>query len=196
MCRGLRRFIPAPRSDSYADMTNTHQGWMADRVTEEHKSLELVAVGVIHIARQIRRELVMMTWKTLLFTAIAVPAIGIAAPAQQARQGPLKRTVLQMGDFPPGYQTVMVIAEMEPGACSGWHTHPGLESAYFLEGEVLMKFAGKADLVVKAGEPVLILPGLPHNDCNVSGKPFRALAHYIVEKSVFNGRRSMISAMI
>jgi len=76
----------------------------------------------------------------------------------------------------------MVIAEMEPGNCSGWHTHPGLESAYFLEGEVLIKFGGKPDLVVKVGQPVLIRPGLVHNDCNVSGKPFKALAHYIIEK--------------
>ena len=76
----------------------------------------------------------------------------------------------------------MVIAEMEPGNCSGWYTHPGLESASFLEGEVLMKFAGKPDVVVKAGEAVLIPPGFVHNDYNVSGKPYRALAHYIVEK--------------
>jgi quercetin dioxygenase-like cupin family protein len=125
----------------------------------------------------------MLNWKTLLFTVVAVPVIGIAAVAQQAQQGPLKRTILQTGDFPPGYQTVMVIAEMEPGTCSGWHTHPGLESAYFLEGVVLMEFAGKPDIVVKTGQPVLIPPGLPHNDCNVGGKPFKALANYIVEKN-------------
>jgi hypothetical protein len=35
---------------------------------------------------------------------------------------------------------------------------------------------------LEAGQPVLIAPGLPHNDCNVSGEPFKALAHYIVEK--------------
>lgn len=62
------------------------------------------------------------------------------------------------------------------------HTHPGLESSYFLEGQVLISFAGKPDLVVKAGQPVLIPAGLPHNDCNVSDKPFKALAHYIIEK--------------
>ena len=124
----------------------------------------------------------MVTWKALVIAAIAAHAIGGAAVAEEAQQGPLKRTTLQIGDFPPGYETVMVIAEMQPGNCSGWHTHPGLESSYFLEGEVLMKFAGKPDLVVKAGQPVLIPPGLAHNDCNVSSKPFKALAQYIVEK--------------
>ena len=126
-----------------------------------------------------------MTWKPVVLVVIAASAasaVGVAAVAQQAQQGLLKRAVLQTGDFPPGYETVMVIAEMEPGSCSGWHTHPGLESTYFLEGEVLIHFAGKPDLVVKAGQPLRIPPGLAHNDCNVSGKPFKALAHYIIEK--------------
>jgi quercetin dioxygenase-like cupin family protein len=124
----------------------------------------------------------MVIRKFLVFAVIAASAIGFSADAQQAGQDSLKRKTLQTGDFPQGYETVMVIAEMEPGECSGWHTHPGLESSYFLEGQVLIKFAGRPDLVVKAGEPVLIPAGLPHNDCNVSDKPFKALAHYIIEK--------------
>ena len=123
-----------------------------------------------------------MIWKLPVLAVVAASAIGVAAVAEQAQQGALKRTTLQTGDFPPGYETVMVIAEMEPGECSGWHTHPGLESSYFLEGKALMKFAGKPDLVVKAGQPVVIPSELVHNDCNVSGKPFKALAHYVVEK--------------
>ena len=124
----------------------------------------------------------MVTWKTSLLVATAVSAIAVAAVAEQASQGSLKRTTLQTGEFPPGYETVMIIAQMQPGECSGWHTHPGLESSYFLEGEVRISFAGQPDRVVKAGQPISIAPGLPHNDCNVSGKPFKALAHYIVEK--------------
>jgi quercetin dioxygenase-like cupin family protein len=124
----------------------------------------------------------MVIWKALVLAAIAAPVIGFAALAEEAQQGSLKRATLQTGEFPPGYETVMIVAQMEPGKCSGWHTHPGLESSYFLEGEVLIHFAGKPDQVIKAGQPVLIPSGLPHNDCNVSGKPFKALAHYIVEK--------------
>lgn len=124
----------------------------------------------------------MVTRKSLIFIAVGASLIGLAAAADEAEQGSLKRASLQTGEFPPGYETVMIIAQMEPGKCSGWHTHPGLESSYFLEGEVLIHFAGKPDVVVKAGQPVLIAPGLPHNDCNVSGKPFKALAHYIIEK--------------
>jgi quercetin dioxygenase-like cupin family protein len=124
----------------------------------------------------------MVIWKALLLTVFVAPAIGLAAVSEERQQGSLKRATLQTGEFPPGYETVMIVAQMEPGECSGWHTHPGLESPYFLEGEVLIHFAGRPDLVVKGGEPVLIAPGLPHNDSNVSGKPFKALAHYIIEK--------------
>jgi len=35
------------------------------------------------------------------------------------------RTPLQTIDFPPGYETVAVIAELEPGSCTGRHAHPG-----------------------------------------------------------------------
>jgi quercetin dioxygenase-like cupin family protein len=135
--------------------------------------------------KDIKRETAMKVPTAItspVLAAAAVSVVGVLAFAEDAQQTALKRATLKSGDFPPGYETVMVIAEMEPGNCSGWHTHPGLESSYFLEGEVLMKFAGKPDLVVKAGQPVLIPPGLVHNDCNVSGKPFKALAHYIVEK--------------
>jgi hypothetical protein len=64
---------------------------------------------------------------------VAAPTILAGAIAQQAQQDSLKRTMLQTGDFPAGYETVMVIAEMKLGNCSGWQTHPGIESAYFVE---------------------------------------------------------------
>jgi hypothetical protein len=40
----------------------------------------------------------------------------------------------------------------------------------------------KSARAVKAGQAVLIPPGLAHNDYNVSDKPYKALANYIVEK--------------
>ena len=92
------------------------------------------------------------------------------------------RTPLQTLDFPPGYETVSVIAELESGSCTGRHTHPGAESAYVLEGEAVAKFDSKPDLILKVGQPLQFAPGLVHNVCNSSGAPFKALAHYIVEK--------------
>jgi quercetin dioxygenase-like cupin family protein len=109
----------------------------------------------------------------------AITAPGVVAIAQQDG---LKRTPLQTVDFPPGYEVVSVIAEVEPGNCSGRHTHPGAESAYIMEGEAVVKIDGQPDRIVKAGEPVQYAPGVVHNICNVSSKPFKGIAHYIVEK--------------
>lgn len=123
-----------------------------------------------------------MTGTTLFLAVIAAPVIVVTAIAQQAQEGPLKRTTLQTVDFPPGYETVMVFAELESGDCTGRHTHPGAESAYVLEGEAVVKVDGKPDFMVKVEQPLLFAPGAVHNVCNTSGRPFKALAHYIVEK--------------
>ena len=93
-----------------------------------------------------------------------------------------KRTVLQSIDFPAGYEILSVMAELEPGQCTGRHSHPGAESAYVLEGEAVAKFDGKPDLILKAGQPLQFAPGEVHNVCNVGGVQFKALAHYIIEK--------------
>ena len=112
---------------------------------------------------------------TISTAIILLAATGSSSLAQ-------KRTPLQTIDFPPGYETVSMIAELESGNCTGRHAHPGAESAYVLEGEVVLKFDGKPDLIVKAGQPLQFAPGEVHNVCNVGGGPFKAVAHYIVEK--------------
>jgi quercetin dioxygenase-like cupin family protein len=123
-----------------------------------------------------------MTSSTLVSGVIAAPVIVVTAIAQQAQEGPLKRTTLQTVDFPPGYETVMVSADLESGDCTGRHTHPGAESAYVLEGEAVVKIDGRPEFTVKVGQPLLFAPGAVHNVCNSSGRPFKALAHYIIEK--------------
>lgn len=44
------------------------------------------------------------------------------------------------------------------------------------------KIDGKQDLPLKAGQPLQFAPGEMHNVCNTGSAPFKALAHYIVEK--------------
>jgi quercetin dioxygenase-like cupin family protein len=102
-------------------------------------------------------------------------ATGAGAFAQE-------RSSLQTIDFPPGYETVMQMAELPPGACTGRHSHPGVESAYVLEGEAVAKFDNKPDLPLKAGRPLTFAPGEVHNVCNTGSVRFKALAHYIIEK--------------
>jgi len=114
-------------------------------------------------------------WAVFSTAIIFLAATGASALAQE-------RTALQTIDFPPGYETEMVIAELAPGSCTGQHSHPGIESAYVLEGEAVAKFDSKPDLPLKAGRPLQFAPGEVHNVCNVGSGRFKALAHYIIEK--------------
>jgi quercetin dioxygenase-like cupin family protein len=123
-----------------------------------------------------------MTWITLALAVVAAPIVAVSAIAQETQQGGIKRTLLQTIDFPPGYETVSVIGEIKPGDCAGRHTHPGAETAYVLEGEIVVKIDGKPDFIVKAGQPLLFAPGVVHNECNLSDRLFKALATYVVEK--------------
>ncbi|KQV90123.1 hypothetical protein ASD15_25050 [Massilia sp. Root351] len=110
----------------------------------------------------------------LLCAAMLAAGAGSAA-AQQ-------RTVLQTIDYPAGHQILSVIAELAPGQCTGRHAHPGAESAFVLEGEVLARIDGKPALPLKAGQALQFAAGEMHDVCNTGSAPFKALAHYIIEK--------------
>jgi len=51
-----------------------------------------------------------------------------------------------------------------------------------MEGEIVLKVEGKPDQVIKAGSSFQLPPGVVHDACNMSGRPDKALAVYIVEK--------------
>jgi len=93
-----------------------------------------------------------------------------------------RRTVLQTIDYPEHHQILSVLAELEPGQCTARHPQPGAESAYILEGKVVVKIDGKPDQPLESGQPLRFAPGEFHTVCNVGDHRFRALAHYIVEK--------------
>jgi quercetin dioxygenase-like cupin family protein len=75
--------------------------------------------------------------------------IGTAAAQQQlpaiTQQTPtIKRTPLQKFDVPgTNYETVIGIAEVVPDVSIGRHTHPGPESGFLLEGELVLMVAGQ-----------------------------------------------------
>jgi quercetin dioxygenase-like cupin family protein len=114
---------------------------------------------------------------------LAVVAAGVVLLAAGTNALAQKRTPLQTIDFPPGYETVSVIAELEPGQCTTRHAHPGIESAYVLEGEAVAKFDSKPDQMLVAGRPLQFGQEEMHNVCNTGTGRFKAIAHYIVEKN-------------
>lgn len=111
---------------------------------------------------------------------IAVVGLVVGVLAQQPT---FKRTVLQQLDISmPGREAVTAVAEFQPGAAAGRHTHPGEEIGYILEGQVWLEQDGKIPVTLKAGQTFLIQPGTVHNATNTGSGTARVLATYLVEK--------------
>ena len=110
------------------------------------------------------------------FALAGIIGVGAQAPA-------FKRTVLQQGDLSvPGREAVTAVAEFQPGASPGRHTHPGEEVGYVIEGRVNLEQAGKPAVTLNAGQTFLIPAGTIHNATNTGSGTARILATYIVEK--------------
>lgn len=117
--------------------------------------------------------------------AFALFAIGLMAAPALAEEAPsgIKRTPLQSIDFPEGYKTVTGLAEVAPGHASGMHTHPGIETGYVLDGEVLMIVEGQPDRKLKAGDSFVIPSGAKHDVQSVGSVPAKAISVFVGDKS-------------
>ena len=110
-------------------------------------------------------------------------AIFVVVTGIHAQQPGFSRTELQRGDLStPGREVVSAIAEFQPGATVGSHTHPGEEAGYLLEGTLVFEQAGKPTVTLKAGETFFVPAGTVHNATNKGSTRTRVLATYIVEK--------------
>jgi quercetin dioxygenase-like cupin family protein len=119
--------------------------------------------------------------KTTLWSAAALVAITTTLLAQAPT--PFKRTVLQQHDLStPGREFVQALAEIQPGAASGRHTHPGEEVGYVLAGPLVVEIDGQPAKTLQTGEVFLIPPGTVHNAVNRATGVAKVVATYIIEK--------------
>ena len=113
------------------------------------------------------------------FVATEVSAQG-TPPA--TTPGVTRKILSQMDGPAPGYVTLIVEATIEQGAAVARHTHPGIESAYVLEGRFELPIQGQPTRAIKTGDAFQIPPETPH----AGGKPFDAksiiLITYVLEK--------------
>lgn len=116
--------------------------------------------------------------KKLVFAALALVVMTLAAPAQEG----IKRTPLQKTDFPDGYTTITGLAEIQPGVAAGRHVHPGIETGYVLEGETVLSVDGQPERTLRAGESFTIPAGVPHDARAVGDRPVKVLGIYIIER--------------
>ena len=116
-------------------------------------------------------------------TALAIAAVAFAGVIGTAQQTGFTRTVIQRGDLSMvGHEAVTALAEFQPGATVGRHTHPGEEVGYIVEGTIVLEEDGKPAVTLGPGKTFFIPAGTAHNATNRGTAPARVLANYIVEK--------------
>ncbi len=82
----------------------------------------------------------------------------------------------------PGYVTLLVDATIESGVVVARHTHPGIESAYVLEGGLELPIQGQPTRTIKPGDGFQIPPETPHAGGKPAETKTRILITYVVEK--------------
>jgi quercetin dioxygenase-like cupin family protein len=114
--------------------------------------------------------------------AAGLAASKVDAQTQGTQTSGTTRTILQRTEFPgEKYATILVLGEIEPGAIVARHTHPGVESAYILEGEGVFLVKGQPDRHFKAMDNWQVPPEVPHSLRNGEKKTKLAIT-YVVEK--------------
>jgi quercetin dioxygenase-like cupin family protein len=94
-----------------------------------------------------------------------------------------RRKILGQMDGPtPGYVTVIVEAEIDPGVTVPRHTHPGIESAYMLEGVLELPIEGQPTRTYKPGDSYQVPVATPHAGGKPGDQKIRFTATYVVEK--------------
>jgi quercetin dioxygenase-like cupin family protein len=103
-------------------------------------------------------------------------------PAMTQQTANIKRTPLQKFDVPgTNFETVIGIAEIVPNLNIGRHTHPGPESGFMLDGEMVLMVEGQPEKTVRTGESYQVPPGAVH-DAKTGPKGAKVIATYVVEK--------------
>jgi quercetin dioxygenase-like cupin family protein len=111
--------------------------------------------------------------------------IATEASAQGAppAAGGVTRKILSQTDGPAaGYETVLVEATIEAGSAVGRHTHPGIESAYVMEGGFELPIQGQATRNLKPGDAFQIPANTPHAGGAAASAKTRLVITYVVEK--------------
>lgn len=82
----------------------------------------------------------------------------------------------------PNREAVVARVEIAAGGVAGWHTHPGDEISYIMEGEATLLVAGQAPRKIAAGEGFVIPAGVVHSAKNEGKVATKLVGVYVVEK--------------
>ena len=112
---------------------------------------------------------------------LVVALTGAASPPTQ----PPPSLPITTFDVPQdkGQQQVQVVKREFPvGSSSGWHVHPGVETAYLLSGVMSLEMAGQPRMILHPGDTFTVPRGVAHNGANLGKVPARLVIAYVVDK--------------
>ena len=115
---------------------------------------------------------------------VAGGVLAAIAATLVAQPSALTRTMVTKADVSvPGREAVVARVEVAAGGIAGWHTHPGDEISYVMEGEATLMIAGQPDRKVAAGGGFVIPAGVVHNAKNEGAVPVKLVGVYVVDKT-------------
>ncbi len=101
--------------------------------------------------------------------------------AAQATPG-FTRKILQRTDLPgEKFVCMLVQIDIDPDGFVAPHTHPGIESSYFVAGGGVLSVRGQPDRTLAAGEGFQVPPEVVHSVRNGSA-PSRLIATFTVDR--------------
>jgi quercetin dioxygenase-like cupin family protein len=122
--------------------------------------------------------------RTVVVGAVVLAAAGVIVAQTPA----LTRTMVTKADVSvPGREAVVARVEVAPGGVAGWHTHPGDEISYVMEGTATLMLPDSS--WISAGEG-FDPPGVVHNARNDGASATKLVGVYVVEKSQPSHRAS------
>jgi quercetin dioxygenase-like cupin family protein len=126
---------------------------------------------------------------TLLFYfAFGVPYIAVAGDYDSGVKTTLiLKTTTTTGNYPVKYlnterpEITAIKVEINPGAETGWHSHPVPLYAYVLEGNLTVELKGGKTYHFTAGDTIVEVVNIPHNGMNLGTVPVVLIAFYTGE---------------
>jgi quercetin dioxygenase-like cupin family protein len=129
---------------------------------------------------EIVRSVVML----LVAVALSVGAFGSTSSASQAQDMPPGAVVVMESYFEPTendgrFQVVQLVVDLPPGTVIPWHIHGGPAYVTVLEGQVIY-WEPDYEGHYRPGDMWIEDPGVPGSAANVTDRPVRLLATYLL----------------
>ena len=120
--------------------------------------------------------------RELTVAVTLVPALAGAAPVSAPLPASLPIATFDVPQDKGAQEVQVVKREFPVGGSSGWHVHPGIETAYLLSGTMSLEMAGQPRMIQHPGDTFTVPRGVAHNGANIGKVPARLLITYVVDK--------------